>query len=66
MSHGIAAQGLFFCPWCGTNLAESLLAEWFELARSLGLDRYVDIFSMHDVELPPELATDKWWRDRGM
>jgi hypothetical protein len=46
---------LWFCPWCGARLPQSLRDEWFEALEKLGL-------TPESGDIPQEFLTDSWWR----
>ncbi len=56
---------LWYCPWCGIKLPESLRDEWFDiLEKEYGLD---DPWSLEQEKLvPKEFTTDEWWKQRGL
>lgn len=50
-----AIQEIAFCPWDGERLPGSLRDALFDRLAELGLEP-------DDLDLPPELRTDAWWR----
>lgn len=54
----IRIRPFWYCPWCGTKLPTSLRTEWLERLDLLGLDESSE-------EIPPDLASDTWWRQEG-
>ena len=50
-------QTIFFCPWCGSRLPDSLREAWFGAIRDLGLEP-------EDAAIPAELRTDEWWQTK--
>lgn len=60
---GMTHQRMFYCPWCGEKLPESLRHEWFNLIEAIGLDD-IDIFSDidRDPRIPEAMKSDAWWR----
>jgi hypothetical protein len=53
---GTASCHIRFCPWCGTNLPESLRDRWFEEVQALDFDPWED-------ELPERYLSSAWWRE---
>lgn len=53
---GVAIQRIYFCPFCGTKLPESLREAFFDRLDALGME-------IEDPALPDELRSDAWWRD---
>jgi hypothetical protein len=51
---GASIQKLFYCPWCGSQLPDSLRDAWFEELDRLGLEP--------EDDLPIPLRSDAWWR----
>lgn len=62
---GVVQQRMFYCPWCGQKLPESLRSEWFDAVETMGLDD-IDIFSdiANDPRIPDDMKSDAWWRKR--
>ena|SRR5438445_9831601 len=60
-----ALQCLYYCPWCGKKLPDSLNNTWFEiLEKEYNLD---DPDSKEQKSLiPEEFKTDEWWKKRGL
>lgn len=58
-------QRMFWCPWCGKKLPESLRDMWFDAVEGMGLDD-IDIFSdiENDPRIPEDMKSDSWWRKR--
>jgi len=54
---GSAIQRIYYCPWCGQELPESLRKEWFDEMERLGL-------KPGDENIPPSFQSGAWWRDR--
>lgn len=52
---GTSLQLIRHCPWCGTQLPESLRDAWFDELERLGLEP--------EDELPDRLRDDRWWRN---
>lgn len=50
-------QQMWFCPWCGVKLPESLRERRFDELEGLGFDPAED-------EIPPEFLTAEWWINR--
>ena len=44
-----------YCPWCGSQLPESLRGEWFARIEALGMEP-------ESSDLPVEMRTDAWWQ----
>ncbi|KIE04885.1 hypothetical protein NF27_FH00030 [Candidatus Jidaibacter acanthamoeba] len=57
-------QLLYYCPWCGTKLPESLATRWFEILKAE--------YKLNDPifddanKVPEEFKTDEWWKKRGL
>ncbi|MGL4555190.1 MAG: DUF6980 family protein [Gemmataceae bacterium] len=49
-----AVLGIYFCPWCGTRLPESLRDRWFVELEALGIDPNGD-------EVPDRFRSSEWW-----
>ena len=56
---GLGQQVIHFCPWCGSKLPRPLDDEWFDLLEGLGLEP-------GDPNIPAEMRSDAWWRNRGL
>ena len=55
---------LYYCPWCGIKLPQSLDGVWSKtLKAEYGLDD--PIFDDAD-KVPEEFKSDEWWRKRGL
>ena len=50
-----------YCPWCGRKLPTSLRSEYFGILKESGLE-----YPCRESELPEEMRSDKWWRERGI
>jgi hypothetical protein len=62
---GSSMDPIWYCPWCGKKLPESLDREWEDvIAKELG-EEYVG-YPIKVDELPPEFHTDEWWKKRGL
>ena len=61
----IVHQQMFWCPWCGKKLPESLREKWFDAIEEMGLDD-IDILSDIDGDprVPEDMKSDAWWRKR--
>jgi hypothetical protein len=58
-------QGIFYCPWCGSQLAHSLRDEFFDvLKEEFGIETNLEI--LKDPSLPEEFKSDLWWKKRGL
>lgn len=54
---GTSFQEIYYCPWCGKKLPNSLRERWFEIVfDELGFDE------ADDPDVPGEMTTDEWWR----
>lgn len=54
---------MFYCPWCGSQLPESLRSQWFDIIH----DEYLIENPMDDKRrIPKEFRTDEWWKKRGL
>lgn len=55
-----AIQSLWYCPWCGTKLPESLRDTYCAiLEKEYGIEDYWD-----SNILPQEFKNDEWWKKR--
>ncbi len=55
---------IFYCPWCGMKLPESLAKEWENiLKQDLGL-HYISQDAFR--KLPEKYKTEQWWREKGL
>ena len=50
-----------YCPWCGRTLPTSLRSEYFRILKESGIE-----YPCRESELPEEMRSDKWWRERGI
>jgi hypothetical protein len=57
-------SAIFYCPFCGTKLPESLADKWFEVLEN----EYVitDPSETEYDKVPSEFRTDEWWKKRGL
>jgi hypothetical protein len=60
LKHSPGKQGIYYCPWCGSKLPESLRDSYFETLENL----YGEDFSRDNA--PAEFQTDEWWKKRGL
>lgn len=51
---GSSSVGIRFCPWCGTQLPDSLRERWFAEMELRGLDPWSDA-------IPEDLQSEAWW-----
>ena len=51
---GSACSIIKFCPWCGTQLPDSLRDRWFEEMERRGIDPW-------EGEIPQEFQSNDWW-----
>lgn len=51
-------QVIFYCPWCGDKLPESLRDRWFDEV----METYGSTSSSH---IDPKYHSDRWWRSVG-
>lgn len=56
---GSSVQSIYYCPWCGDKLSNSLRDEWFDLIDQLGLEP-------GDAGIPDEFLSAEWWQRRGL
>lgn len=56
---GASVQVINYCPFCGTELPESLFDEWHARLDETGLD-------WTSPDIPEELRSDRWWREAGL
>lgn len=54
-------QTIFYCPWCGEQLPQSLRDAYFDQLEPLDLDICSPLSSF-----PRELRDDTWWRARAL
>jgi hypothetical protein len=47
-----------FCPWCGTQMPQSLRNRWFEELEALGFDEPLD------QDIPEQYKSGAWHRER--
>ncbi len=60
-----AVQLIFYCPWCGCKLPESVREFFFEiLEKEYNVDPEWDI--KNDPNVPDEFKSDEWWKKRGL
>ena len=68
-SYGVR-QRLFYCPWCGKKLPETLGDEWERLLRKEYNLTINDFFNKNgkwdESRIPEEFRTDEWWKKRGL
>jgi hypothetical protein len=58
-------QQIFFCPWCGIKLPESLEEIYYEiLEKEHGIAQGLDI--QNDRRIPKEFKSNEWWKKRGL
>jgi hypothetical protein len=55
---GTSIQCIYYCPWCGIKLPESLRDEWFETLDNMGFD------DPRDQDIPKDYKSDAWWRKK--
>ena len=55
---GRSVMSMRYCPWCGTQLAESKRDLWFDRLAGLGFD------DPAQQPIPDEFCSDEWWRNR--
>lgn len=51
---GTSKQEIYFCPWCGIKLPESLRDRWFEVIEEMGYDA-------SDDDIPDHYKSCEWW-----
>jgi hypothetical protein len=51
---GASSLNIYYCPWCGSKLPDSLRDEWFAEMERLGIDPAED-------EVPEEFRSSAWW-----
>ena len=51
---GTSKQSIYYCPWCGKKLPDSLRNAWFDRLEELGIDPDED-------SIPEEFQSDAWW-----
>lgn len=65
LNHSSAVQLLFYCPWCGKKLPESLRDKYFDLLENeYHVEPEFDI--QQDPNVPAEFKSDEWWKKRGL
>lgn len=58
-----AFQQIFYCPWCGTKLPESLEDTYYEiLQKEHGINP--EFVLEHDRRIPQEFKSNEWWKKR--
>lgn len=55
---GSSGVVLFYCPFCGAKLPDSVRDEWFDELDRLSLEP-------NSSDIPTELLGGEWWRSRG-
>ena len=58
-------QRIFFCPWCGKRLPESLSDEFWDIIDKLEIDTSEVPLEDHP-DMPEEFKSDEWWKKRGL
>ena len=65
LQHSSAIQLIYYCPWCGTKLPESLRDKYFDiLEKEYSIEPGLDI--KNDPNIPHEFKSDEWWKKRGL
>ncbi|MCP4393148.1 MAG: hypothetical protein GY804_02610 [Alphaproteobacteria bacterium] len=59
---GASEHLIYFCPWCGVKLPESLA----EKRETLLDEMFEDYDGDDDPRIPEEFKTDEWWKKRGL
>lgn len=60
-----AVQGIFYCPWCGVKLPESVRDQYFDILETeYGIES--DLEMEEQEGFPEEFKTDEWWKNRGL
>lgn len=55
---------IYYCPWCGVKLPDSLGDEWCKIVKEkFGYDA---VSADEWKKLPKEFKTEEWWRKRGL
>jgi len=52
---GSSSITIEFCPWCGTQLPESLRDRWFDELEALGFD------NPFEQDIPKKYKTNEWY-----
>lgn len=60
ISNNIAIQLIYFCPFCGTRLPESLRDQWVNELEALGFDE------PFDQDIPSDYTSGAWWKNRSI
>lgn len=55
---GTSIISIFFCPWCGKKLPESLRDDWFDTLENMGFD------DPRVQNIPEDFKSDAWWRKK--
>ena len=55
---GTSKQSIYYCPWCGKKLPESLRDDWFDTLENMGFD------SPRMQNIPEDFNSDAWWRKK--
>lgn len=54
-------QNVFYCPWCGRRLPDSLREEYFDvLEEEYGIEPDIDM--LKNERLPQDFRSDAWWK----
>lgn len=65
LKNSSAIQLIFYCPWCGEKLPESLRNKFFEILNNeYEIEPELDI--KNDPNIPEEFKSDEWWKKRGL
>lgn len=56
---------LYYCPWCGEKLPESLRDQYFETLKK-EYDVVPELNVQDDPNIPQEFKSDEWWKKRGL
>ena len=52
---GSSIVQIYFCPWCGRRLPNSLRDKWLSTLRAMNMEP-------SDKEIPVKYLTDVWWK----
>lgn len=61
----IVAETLYYCPWCGIKLPESLKKAWSEIVKEkFGVTDTLDREQLKTI--PQEYMSEEWWKKLGL
>lgn len=65
LKKSLAVQCIFYCPWCGKKLPESVRNEYYDIIEN---EYKIDITPDMEEEknFPKDFLSDEWWKQRGL